>query len=820
MKRILFWASGMFALGEVAYLYADRITNYSIALAMLICLAIIYVKKKKYFKRFVFLLSFIVFGFSYIMVFDMARPVSLRMNVDKNMVKDYNKSYTIYTYGKSDEDIYQINDKGIVVDASKQAETVTLRIGSGIGEYEIIVYGVTSDYKIGDYVSINGVVSVIQLETNPGTMNMRKYYGGRGIIFSAKEPDLDIHKEEIERENLSVSMYWYSLQNTLNEHRDYLVEKIYAIADEKTAGFMTSLLLGDKTYLDEEISLLFSMSGISHILVISGLHISFIGGLIYKLLNGIGVKKGIGALSTIMIILLYGNMTGAGYATLRAVIMLIISIIGERLSRDYDMLTAMSFALLLMLLRNPFSILDGGMILSFFAIGGVALGNYLKKSLFGVTKLKKMKKKKPIKYFFVSTFLMSASVNIMLTPVIANLYYGIPLYSVLLNICIVPFMGVVVGIGILGLALSYISPIWGWLVYIPIKYILKIMIILCRMVTKLPYYYINTGKVHIASVLIYYIGIFVIMVLINSKVQRRLRDRLYEKKHICYSRKKWCVIITLSIAIWMVFVDVVLVFTHKSNQEYGATFLDVGQGDGILIKTKEGLNVVIDGGSTSNASLGEYVICPALKYMNMARVDYWFISHCDEDHISGLVYVLEKGTLSGIKVENIVIGNVFLDDNNEVYIMQLAKKQGINLIIMNQGDYIVHGNTKISCLAPDDNYPYKDKNQASMGLSFESPYFNILFTGDMDKEGLEHMLTLNQGVLPARYDVIKVPHHGSRYSLCNELYVFAEGGYGVISAGKNNFYGHPHQEVLNGMIDAGVRCLVTKELGAVILEIK
>lgn len=819
MKRILFWASGMFALGEVLYLYTDRKTSCSIAFAMLICLGIFFSKNKKIFKTAFFMSCFLIFGFSYIMLFDNVRPISMKMNDSNIQIEGREKNYTVYSYGRNREKVYYIKDSGIVVDTVADNRYVIVEVGSGMGKYRIIIYNTDKTYGEGELLLLEGKINPISGPVNPGVMDMRKYYGGRGILFSTTDDDMQITADDIS-EKYPVRCRWYGFKKILSDIREKLAQKIYSITDEKTAGFLISLLLGDKEYLEEDLNSLFQINGISHIMVISGLHISFIGSIIYKLLNGMGINRNISAGITITVVILYGNMTGAGYATMRVVIMLITSIFGERLSRDYDMLTAMSLALLILLLKNPFSILDGGMILSFFAIGGVCMGDYVKKVIWGTVKLKKMKRKPPVKYFFATTLVTSLSVNIMLVPVLCNLYYGIPVYSVLLNICIIPVMGIIIELGFAGLILSYINVVWGRLTYLPLKYILKIMESLCGITMKIPFHYINTGKESTVWMIVYYFGLFVTLIIISPAFGKYIRGILYKKKHIHPDRKRWRKIAGVMVMITVMTTAFLLRISHNSNQNSSAVFLDVGQGDGTLIKTGNGLNLVIDGGSMDNDKVGKYVICPALKYMNMGEVDYWFISHSDTDHVSGLEYIMEKGALSGINVKNIVIGNEFTDEEKMKKITDTAKQKGINVIVFNQGDCIIKDDMKISCLAPVESFSYEDGNQASMALSYETADISLLFTGDMDAEAVECMLNKSKGLMIEKYDILKLPHHGSRYSVSPELYRLFEGGYGVISAGKNNMYGHPHEEVTEELKKAGVRTLVTKDIGAVVVNIE
>ena len=812
MKRILFWASGMFALGEVAYLYADRIMVYGIALAMSVCLVLIFTKRRKYLRQAIFLCVCVVCGFLFIMIKNSKMPI------------DYKSGYS--------EQKYFIESDAVVCEVNHDKQCIVAKIGNGMASYKIIVYQVKDNYSPGDYVSLNGNISQIEEPTNPGVMDMRKYYAAREILFSSNSKDIQINMLP-GRKN-----YIYSFWGKINNIRGKLIYRIQKLCDADTAGFLISVLLGDKDYLDDDTEKLFQLNGISHILVISGLHISLLGGVIYKFLGALSINKNLGAIITIITLIFYGNMAGAGYATMRAVMMLITSIVGDRISRDYDMLTAMSLALLVMMLANPFCILDGGMVLSFTAILGVSLGKYIIKLLMKKRTFKTLKKKRQILYYIISGIIMSASVNIMLTPVMCGIYYGFPLFSLLLNIIVTPLMSIVVILGIAGLLVPFVIPVWGMMIIFPIKYIYQFYICICRCIIKIPIHYVNTGKPSPENIIIYYLIVLFSLVIINPAVQRKIRKYIYSRFHLSFSVKKWSILFTV---IWLAVSGLtgsVALILHSISRESIVAFVDVGQGDGTFIRTEKGINMVIDGGSSDNEKLGEYVIAPMLKYYNMARVDYWFVSHGDTDHISGLLYVLREGALSGISIENIVLGCRFMEDDVIQQIISMANEQGINIITMYPGNYLSFDGGKITCLAPDMLFDYEDKNQASMALLFSSADVRILFAGDTDSVGIDNIL--ESGVLDRalsendvsdgdRLDevayvtplcVLKLPHHGSKYSVSEELYSYFSGGIGIISCGENNRYGHPHRETMERLEEAGIAVYRTDELGAIEMCLK
>lgn len=239
-------------------------------------------------------------------------------------------------------------------------------------------------------------------------------------------------------------------------------------------------------------------------------------------------------------------------------------------------------------------------------------------------------------------------------------------------------------------------------------------------------------------------------------------------------------------------------------------FLDVGQGDGILIRSPDGRNIVIDGGSTSQSKCGTYTLLPALRSQGMTEIDCWFVTHTDEEHISGLKELLLQGKLTQIKVRTVVFSAYVFQDAALAELEAVIRAVGITIVWMREGDVIGDDTFTLTCLHPTAEYCAKDKNAASLALAYHSDTFDMLFTGDMDADAVADM------DIQQDYDCIKLPHHGSKYSYVEGVYAHAD--YGLISCGYNNRYGHPHTEVLQGLAQEGTKVLRTDEMGAVVFR--
>ena len=194
----------------------------------------------------------------------------------------------------------------------------------------------------------------------------------------------------------------------------------------------------------------------------------------------------------------------------------------------------------------------------------------------------------------------------------------------------------------------------------------------------------------------------------------------------------------------------------------------------------------------------------------MTEIDCWFVTHTDEEHISGLKELLLQGKLTQIKVRTVVFSAYVFQDAALAELEAVIRAVGITIVWMREGDVIGDDTFTLTCLHPTAEYCAKDKNAASLALAYHSDTFDMLFTGDMDADAVADM------DIQQDYDCIKLPHHGSKYSYVEGVYAHAD--YGLISCGYNNRYGHPHTEVLQGLAQEGTKVLRTDEMGAVVFR--
>ena len=241
------------------------------------------------------------------------------------------------------------------------------------------------------------------------------------------------------------------------------------------------------------------------------------------------------------------------------------------------------------------------------------------------------------------------------------------------------------------------------------------------------------------------------------------------------------------------------------------TFLDVGQGDGICLRTGR-YTVLVDGGSSDEKDLGKYRLEPFLKSQAETVVDYAVVSHGDADHISGLEELMESGN---IRVRFLVLPAAGKEDPAYERLEALVRLQGGERLFMEKGDRLSLGKLELTCLYPD-GAARRDRNDHSLVLRADYGNFHLLLTGDMTLQGEQEILQdPRTSALLADIQLLKVAHHGSDTSTGEAWVEAAAPRWAVVSYGVGNRYGHPKEEVLKRLKKQGTLVYETGRQGAV-----
>ena len=646
--------------------------------------------------------------------------------------------------------------------------------------------------KAGSLALLTGIIEPTPECRNPGEFDSRQYYAGDRIWYFLK-------KAKLLRATESCRPYRQFLID-LRQHLSTLLEELAG----KDAPVFQAMLLGDRSGLEQETRLRFQFAGIVHILAISGLHISVIGLGLIALLERLGLGIAPASFTSLFFLLNYGLLTGQGTSTVRAILMCLFSI-GARLSgRVYDLPTALSISGILLILEAPSRLYSASFLLSFGAVAGVGIvGNTFIK-VWKDFRSSLHKETSPARTWLlsksdalVSTLLASLGVQLATIPVMLYFYGETSITGLLLNLLVLPTAGLVLSSGILSLLLAMVLPFAAKLSILPGKACLSLYRWLCDVSMRFPFCTWIGGRPGKIQLIFYYLLLLASLFLIK------------ERHGPGTVRQKWR---HAGLTAFLLLIVSLFLLGYHNNTRLSVTFLDVGQGDGIVISTPEGKHFLIDGGSSSKKNLGQYQLIPFLKSQGISRLDGIFLSHTDEDHYSGVQELLD---LKADGLSTIRISALYLPDwkeRNQVWesLAESAGAAGAKVFPVTAGDTLSSGAFTLTAIAPLPGALGEDPNEDGMVLELSYKGFKALFTGDIGIDTENRLLPFLHDV-----DLLKVGHHGSKTSSGEPFLAQCRPELGVISCAEKNRYGHPSPEAVLRLQTAGCRLEYTMKSGAV-----
>ena len=711
-----------------------------------------------------------------------------------------NKQYKEAVYGG----YWQVTLKKVKVLQENNVEELfseisnTEKIESLEGKYlcQITSAG-TLDIKLGQRLLLKGKYSSWEEPTNPGQFHSGKYYCSQGILGQFK-------KCKIEKKGTTFSEFRENMWQIRQKAHAFLKHEL----GEEDGALISAMCLGEKSSLDEKDKNLYQRNGISHILAISGLHLMLLGMGIFQIIKRIMGNNRFTRIISIVLMSLYCIFTGNSISTIRATIMFALSLIAPALGRSYDSLSALGLAAILQLFMNPYILNHSGFLLSFLAVTGVTFLAPRLQELLGV------------KRKIGKSLCGSISSSLATLPVLLCNYGTYPWYSVFLNLLVIPVMSVLLFLAVMLVVLGMPEWIGGneivgrifeglyvikTSLVVGIKLLLKYFEVCCNIFEHVPF---QDGYIGAPNTM----QIFIYSCLVLTALSGIMNHSVLVRK----------MILLLSVSI----------LTLQFNIGAEITMLDVGQGDGIVIRNDDGNVYISDCGSSSVSKVGKYRLIPFLKYKGYGKIKGIFLSHLDQDHVNGVVELLEMAPEERIEISYLFLPKSLLErkEDREIAkeLLLLAGQNKTKVVWLKQGDKIMDEKMVFHCLYPEGNAVNKDveklegnmaddRNNQSMVLLMQYKDFDMLLTGDVEKAGEEEIL---EYIGRMEIEVLKTAHHGSSGSSSEEFLKKINPRVSLISCGKNNSYGHPHEETLKRMKAVGSQVMTTMNSGAITIRVR
>ena len=559
--------------------------------------------------------------------------------------------------------------------------------------------------------------------------------------------------------------------------RHQISQRIEEIFPADAFAFAQALLLGDTEQIDYATDTAFKLSGIRHVIAVSGMHVTILFSLVYVFL---GRRKWLTALVGSPVLIFCAAVAGFGPSISRACIMHILVVLAMLFEKDYDPPTALAFSVLVLLCVNPWVVTNVGFQLSVSCMIGIFLFSMpIQQWLLDKKRLGRWQGfPGKFAHWFAVTVAVSIGASIPTVPLCAYYFGTVSLVSVLTNLLTLWVISFVFYGIMLSLVLSCIflpaGTVVAWAVSWPIRMVLGI----AKLLASFPLAAVYTESVYIV------IWLVITYILLALYLLLRLRHPLVFGL---------CVTIGLCIALGLSWIE-------PLQDDVRMTVLDVGQGQCILLQS-EGKTYMVDCGGDLDTAAADKAAAHLLS-QGIGRLDGLILTHYDRDHSGGVQYLMQR-----IAVDMLYLPNS-KDEEGVGYALQ-SQTTG-QVIHVLQDLRIQYGPSTIT-LIPSENPG--NNNESGLCVLFQRENCDILITGDRSAAGERELIRHMD--LPD-LEVLVVGHHGSKHSTCRELLIKTKPDTAIISVGRDNSYGHPTEDVLQRLQKYGCVIYRTDRDGTVI----
>ena len=558
----------------------------------------------------------------------------------------------------------------------------------------------------------------------------------------------------------------------------HMIDRLYG---DDVSPFMQALLVGkrDKLNSDTALNTALSASGISHVVAISGMHVSFLMSFLATIIK----KKRLFAFVGIPALFFFMAMTGFTASVARAGIMQVFLICAPMFRRENDSLTSLSAALFVLLLANPYSIASVSLQLSFAATLGIILftGNIHSAIAENLHESKVIKNSaaKAILSFAATSLATTIGALVFTLPLTAVHFGLVSLIAPLTNLATLWAVAIAFPAGIISCIFAYIAfPIASFIAY-PVAAVIRYVIFVARSCAALPFSAVYSSNILFMFWLAYVYVMFIALPMLRARIRQYILP-------CCLAIVLLCATFLLSPLL-------------PGGNLDSITVLDVGQGQSIVFRSEEYV-AVIDCGSSSGEDAG-FIAHEYLSNQGIAAIDVLILTHFHSDHVNGVEHLMSRIDVAALCIPD-PDGSYLADD-----IIQLARRRGTDIIYVMESIRVSLGLIDLILYPP---LGYGDENERGLSI-LALGNVSALITGDMNSSGERTLLRF--ALLPD-IDLLVVGHHGSRFSTSEELLAAVTPEIAVISVGKNS-YGHPASETIERLEQFVESILRTDQMGHV-----
>ncbi|MBC8555370.1 MAG: DNA internalization-related competence protein ComEC/Rec2 [Candidatus Brocadiales bacterium] len=625
------------------------------------------------------------------------------------------------------------------------------------------------ELKYGDKIELIANLSIPSTSRNPGQFDYKNYLKRQNPRVEATASVVSLNNIEILSEGYGNPFYTfvYGLKEKLNS----VIEKN---VNKKSVPLVSSILLGDREKVPENLMDGFLKTGTIHFLAISGLHVGILVVSLHYLLRLFRLNRRYLAMIIILIVLLYAAITGVKPPILRAGIMVTMYYGAFIISRRWDLQNSIAAAVFIILLINPSDLFNVGFQLSVLAVLGIIytsnrLENFFWKSALLVERLQAKEERSEIwfklKLYCRKTFCVSLGAWIAVMPLIAYYFHIVTPLTVFLNIIIFPLVWIILVGGFIVLITGLIFPIlatpFAWLISYSGVVLENLVLLFSRNFQT--FFYTSTPSW--IWVVIYYL--IAILFILRERINIRIAHMI---------------IATLAISN-------IFVFSHlpgRGQDSLKLTCFDVRHGASFFIQFPNGKNMLFDTGTKGNYDVGKFVVAPFLWQQGIRKIDTVIISHEHDDHCNGIPSIVDR-----FNVGNVFINKFFLQSGKRVELLRVFAEEKIKTGLLADGLEIKgYEPATIRVLNPPDKDVLRYKglpvknisiNDSSSVLHIEYMGFRILLCADIGERGIEMLLSGDgSSDVDISADIMQVPHHGGFIVNTSDLVKSVNPGHAII----------------------------------------
>jgi competence protein ComEC len=692
------------------------------------------------------------------------------------------------------------------------------------GNVLLSVMGHIPQFKYGDIIRVKTRLNMPHNFNNPGGFDYKRYLLLRNIRVRGfiNNPS----KIALIQENRG-NYFKIRLEHVRTSIRNLISET----APDENGKILQALLLGEKGEIPDGILENFKRTGISHVLAISGLHIGIIAFLSlsiikiimrsseYLLLRFDMLK--ISVLFAIVPVIIYAFVAGFGISTVRATIMILTFLVAILIGRERDLLNILALAAFIILIIAPASLFDISFQLSFTAVAALLMIVPRLSIFIPHEDSHESMPASTVKRKIMTTVLIfifaSLAATIGTLPLIAFYFNRISTITLLSNILVIPVIGfVVLPLGLTAIAITPFTSSLAVVLLQIASFFVGSAVSLINFLASFSFSSVFVTTPTLFEIALYYLFVTLVVVLID-----RWNRKKTPLEHTEYKRTGAVVILAL---VGIVVVSLLFIaHVHISGKNTGylqTTVIDVGQGSSTLIEFSGGKKMLIDGGGfyDTKFDIGRYVVAPFLWHQRIKKIDIVVLTHPDQDHFGGLIYILEHFDVDEVWSN----GEYAHCDQYKEFSKVIRKKNVFHRIVSRNTPDITIGDTAVKILHPALPITRKaaasgrnNFNDNSVVLKMTYGAISMLFPGDITAAVEMNLIRDENNV---RSTILTAPHHGSSTSSTTPFLTAVQPEIVTISSGTHNVFRYPHPDVLERYKDSGAQIYRTDTNGAVTIK--